>query len=181
MPCSHSDSSTIPNGSGISMRCLEPYVGLLPYQQECRYRREQLPRMLQKESGRLEEYLDRGLTTDFNPEKPWGYLYYMGANDEEDSRVSRWCHSNFEPKADFIITGLALIASYLGGDAEVCMSSSSHLATSGMSVHHAGQSGHHRPLQEAHARPPPCAAMPPVRRRGPPPPPAPAPSSHRYP
>ena len=117
----------------------------LLYQQECRYRREQLPRMLQKESGRLEEYLDRGLTTDFNPEKPWGYLYYMGANDEEDSRVSRWCHSNFEPKADFIITGLALIASYLGGDAEVCMSSSSHLATSGMSVPHAGQSGHQRP------------------------------------
>jgi hypothetical protein len=100
----------------------------LVYQTETRFRRETMERARRRASDALDRAIAAGGITEFDPEKPWDFVFRMAVDDVISAKY--W-HVNLEEPALLILTGSRSSATFLDGDATVCDSSSSHLATSG--------------------------------------------------
>jgi hypothetical protein len=95
---------------------------------ETRFRRGTMERIRRKASDALDRAIAAGGLTDFDPAKPWNYVFSVAV---EDALAAKYWHINIEEPALLILAGCRSTAAFLDGDAAVADSSLSHLATSG--------------------------------------------------
>jgi WD40 repeat protein len=81
--------------------------------------------MRRRASNELDRAIARGYSTDFDPSKPWEYVF-QHAEDE----VKYW-HPELEEPALIAISGNRSSSGFVDGDALVSESSGAHIATSG--------------------------------------------------
>ena len=96
------------------------------YQTDVRFRSEHLPYMAIRESDKLEAALMKDSTTDYNPLKPWGFLWRL-AVDTNDTQESRWWYREFERKIPMLLD--QGMAKFIGGDARISSTPDGHFAT----------------------------------------------------
>jgi hypothetical protein len=97
----------------------------LIYQMETRFRRETMERGRRRASAELDKAIVAGQTHDFDPARPWEYIFRKAADEH------RYWHQNVEEPAMLIITGKFSTDGFLDGDAPISSSSHAHLATHG--------------------------------------------------
>ena len=63
----------------------------LLYQQDNRFRKGHMPRMLRRGSEKMDKVIEHGTATEFAPAKPWGYLFFLAASpDDGGAAEHRW-------------------------------------------------------------------------------------------
>jgi hypothetical protein len=133
----------------------------LIYQMETRFRRETMERARRRASSELDKAIAAGHRTDFDPARPWDFVFMKAAEE-----VKYW-HVNIEEPAMLIITGSRATSGFLDGDAVVCDNSLAHLATHGTPgfafVADSGSRGSGRSAPAQDRRPP--ANHPPPKRQ----------------
>ena len=55
----------------------------LLYRQHNRFLKEHMPRMMRRETERLDKALARNSSTDYDPAEPWGYLFMVAVSPDE--------------------------------------------------------------------------------------------------
>ena len=82
--------------------------------------------MSMRESDRLDAALLLHGNTEYNPDKPWDYLWRI-AVDTADSQESRWLYREFERKIPMLLE--QGMGNFIDGDARISASASGHFAT----------------------------------------------------
>jgi hypothetical protein len=108
-----------------------PRVWAFLYQTDVRFRSEHMTFMAMRESDRMDLALALNQTTEYNPAKPWDFLWKM-AVDINDSQESRWWYRNFERRIPMFLEQGA--GGFIDGDARVAASLDGHFATTHNSV-----------------------------------------------
>ena len=83
--------------------------------------------MSMRESDRLDAAIALNGSTEYNPDKPWDYLWKIAVNTD-DSQESRWWYREFERRIPMLIE--QGMANFIDGDARVSATSGGHFATS---------------------------------------------------
>ena len=78
-----------------------------------------------RESDRLEIAMKNGTTTEYNADKPWGYLWKLAA-DRDESQEPRWWYREFERKCT---PDTQVTTKLIDGDARVAASPAAHFAS----------------------------------------------------
>jgi hypothetical protein len=141
-----------------------PQCWALIYQVETRFRREYMERARRRASTDLDASIIAGNSShEFDPARPWEYVFKRSAGDALDPSAARYWHLNLEEPCLLIVSGARRIDGFIDGDASVCTSSAAHMATQGspaFSLHDAGVPSNR--LLAADRRPP--ARAPPAKR-----------------
>jgi hypothetical protein len=133
----------------------------LIYQVETRFRREFMERARRRASNELDDSIVNGTAHAFNPSRPWDFVFKKSAGESLDSSAARYWHLNLEEPCLLIVAGARRVDGFLDGDASVCASGSSHMATQGTPIfslldRETGASGSRQPAERktsAHAPP----------------------------
>jgi hypothetical protein len=143
-----------------------PQCWALIYQVETRFRREQMERARRRASNELDAAILNNASHEFNPARPWEFVFKRAAGDTIDQMASRYWHLYLEEPCLLIVAGARRADGFIDGDAAVCSSGSGHMATQGspgFSLHDTGASSskdHRKPVE----RRPPAQAQPAKRR-----------------
>jgi hypothetical protein len=146
-----------------------PQCWALIYQVETRFRREHMERARRRASMELDTAIVNNVSHEFDPARPWQFVYKKAAGDHMDSTAARYWHLHLEEPCLLIAAGAKKVDGFIDGDAAICSSSSSHMATQGspaFSLHDVGHTGNRQPAQRAVPdRRPPAQAPHPKRAR----------------
>ena len=102
----------------------------LLYQQDVRFRQEEMPEILYRENMKLEASIlnntwEQGVG--LNTDKPWNHCWSLLLSPE----VKAWWSENFKEHALFIVTGWKTVSHFLAGDANVSGTASGYIPSSG--------------------------------------------------
>jgi hypothetical protein len=139
-----------------------PQCWALIYQVETRFRREQMERTRRRASNDLDTAILNGVGHEFNPARPWEFVFKKAAGDTIDQMASRYWHLNLEEPCLLIVAGARRADGFIDGDATICTSGLGHMATQGspgLSLYDSGASSskdHRKPAErkpQAQAQP----------------------------
>ena len=106
----------------------------LLHQQDVRFRQEEMPEILYRETKKLENSMNNGTWAKgvgLDMDRPWNHCWWLLSTPE----VRMWWSENFKDHAILIITGARTVSQYLAGDAKISGHASGHLPTSGGMYH----------------------------------------------
>ena len=124
-----------------------------------------MERARRRASNDLDAAIANNMNHDFDPARPWEFVFKRAAGETCDPTAARYWHLHLEEPCLLIVAGARKVDGFIDGDASVCLSSAGHMATQGSPAFSLQDGGASRAGHKAPERRPPAPAQPPAKRR----------------